>query len=136
MLSNLLLASSLMELCFPYFTFWLLENFRVATVKRERTTPSPLKAVPTGRSAPLANAGIEAPAVITAEVIKPLSTIPMIVFNRFFFSPFACGPQFHQEKMPQFQLNFLVYMFVVLVVLKVLNLDKFWYHCRINSLFI
>ena len=51
----------------------------------ERTTPSPPKVVLTGRSAPVENAGIEAPPAITAEVIKPVSTIPIIVFNRFFF---------------------------------------------------
>ena len=85
MLSNLLWASSIMTSCFPCFTVWLLENFLVATVKRESTTPSPPKAAPMGRPAPLANRGIEALPTITVEVIKPVSTIPMIVFNRFFF---------------------------------------------------
>ena len=85
MLSNLFWASSIMASCFPYFTVWLLENFRVATVRKERTTPNPPKAVPTGRPALVANAEIEAPPAITAEVIKPVSTIPMIVFNHFFF---------------------------------------------------
>ena len=82
---GLLWANSIMALYFPCFTVWLLENFRVATVKRERTIPNLHKAAPTGRPAPLANAEIEAPPAITAEVIKPVSTIPMIAFNRFFF---------------------------------------------------
>ena len=100
----------------------------MATVKRERTTPSPPKAAPMGRPEPLANSGIETPPVITAEVINPVSTIPMIIFNRFFFSSLANGPQF--------QLIFLINMFVVLVVPKGLNLDKFLFHCCIYSLFI
>ena len=100
--SNLLWESSIMASYFPCFTIWRLENLRVTTVKRERTTPSLPKQVPMGRPTPLANAGIEAPPAITAEVIKPVSTIPMIVFNRFFFSPAACWPQFYPEKMLQF----------------------------------
>ena len=57
----------------------------MGTVKRERTNPSPPMAAPTGRLGPLENAGMEAHPAITAEVIRPVSTIPMIVFNRFFF---------------------------------------------------
>ena len=125
-----------MASCFPCFTIWLLENFCVATVKRERTTPSPPKAAPTGRPALLANAGIEAPPAITAEAIKPVSTISMIVFNCFFFFASRLRASFHQEKMPQFQLISLIDMFAVLVVLKGLNLKKFLFHCRIYSLFI
>ena len=98
-LSNLLWTSSIIALCFPCFTVWPLENFRVGTVKRKRTAPK-------GGSAPSAFAGIENPPAITAEVINPVSAIPMIVFNRFFFLPPAWGPQFHQEKMPQFLLIF------------------------------
>ena len=61
MLSNLLWASRIMASCFPCFTILPLENFRVANVKRKRTTPSPPKAALTGRPAPLANTGIENP---------------------------------------------------------------------------
>ena len=58
------------------------------TVARERTTPSPLKAAPTGRPTPLVNAGTEeAPLAIDADAA-------------------ARSPQFHQEKMLQFQLIF------------------------------
>ena len=97
----------------------------MATVKRERTTPSPPKAAPTGRSVPLANAEIEAPPAITAEVIKPVSTMPMIVFNRFFF--------FAYRLRVSISVNFLTNMPAVLMVLKGLNLYKFWFHCRIYS---
>ena len=41
--------------------------------------------MPTGRPTPLANAAIEIPPVITVDVIKPVSTIPVIVLNRFIF---------------------------------------------------
>ena len=79
---------------------------------------------------------MEDPLAITVDVTKPVSAIPMILFNRSFFLPPACGPQFHQEKMSRLQLIFLVGMFVVLVVLKGLNLSKFWYYyCITHSLF-
>ena len=61
MLSNLLWASSMMASCFFCFTVNSLEDFRVATFKRKRTTPKPPKAAPTCSPTPLANAGIESP---------------------------------------------------------------------------
>ena len=117
MLPNLLSASRLMALCLPCFTVWSLEIFRVGIVKRERTTSNPPKAAPTGRPTPLANAGIEVPSVIADDVIRPVSTIPMILLNRFFF--FALLPaslNFYQEKMPHFRTICSVDMFVVLPV--------------------
>ena len=63
--SNLLWASSLMESCFSCFTVEVLKDFRVVTVARERSRLVPLKAMPTGRPTPLANAAIEIPPVIT-----------------------------------------------------------------------
>ena len=54
-------------------------------VERERTTLKLPKAVPTGRATLLANAAIEVPPEIADEVIRPMSTIPMISLNRFFF---------------------------------------------------
>ena len=42
-------------------------------------------AIPTGNPTPLANAVIEIPPVITVDVIRPVSTIPVIVLNRFIF---------------------------------------------------
>ena len=107
-LSNLLWASSIMASYFPCFTVWPLENFRVATVKRERATPSPPKAAPTGRPAPLANAGIEAPPAITAEIIKPASTIPMIVFNLFFFFVSRLRTSISARKKASISVNFFI----------------------------
>ena len=52
---------------------------------RERSRLVPLKAMPKGRPTPLANAATEIPQVITVDVIKPVSTIPVIVLNRFIF---------------------------------------------------
>ena len=58
MLPNLLWASRLIALCFSCFTVKILEDFCVMTVARERRKLVSLKAVPTGRPAPLANAAI------------------------------------------------------------------------------
>ena len=41
--------------------------------------------MPTGKSTPLANAAIEIHPVITVDVIRPVSTIPVIALNRFIF---------------------------------------------------
>ena len=136
MLPNLLWASTIMALCFPCFAVWPLENFRVATVKREKTTPNPPKAAPTGRPAPLANAGIEDPPAITAEVVKPISMISMIVFHRFSFFASRLRSSISSRKNASISVNFLIDMFVVLVVLKGLNQGKCGFHCRIYSLFI
>ena len=54
-------------------------------VARERSSLVPLMAIPTGRPTPLANAAIDVPPVITADVIKPVSMIPVIVLNSFIF---------------------------------------------------
>ena len=116
MLSNLLWASSLMESCFSCFTVEVLKDFRVMTVVKERSRLVPLKAMPMGNPTPLTNAAIGIPPVITVDVIKPVSTIPVIVLNRFIFWQSVHKLQFHQEKMPQFQSIFLINMFVVLVV--------------------
>ena len=85
MLSNLLWASSLIESCFSCFTVKVLKDFRVMAVARERSSLVPLMAIPTGRPTPLANAAIDVPPVITADVIKPVSMIPVIVLNSFIF---------------------------------------------------
>ena len=137
MLPNFLLASNIMASCFPCFIVRALDNFRVAIFKRERNTPNASKAAPTSRPTPLTNAEIEVPPAIADNVIRPVFTMPMILLNRFFFFlPAVCGPQFHLGKMSQFRSLFLIDMFVVLVVLKGLSLDKFRYHCRIYALFI
>ena len=85
MLSNWLWASSIMASYFPCFTVRVLEDFLVAIVEWERSTPNAPKAAPPGRPTPLANAGIEVPPVITDDVIRPVSTVPMILLNRLVF---------------------------------------------------
>ena len=62
-----------------------LKDFRVIVVARERIKLVPLKAMPMGNPTPLANASIDIPPVINVDVIKHVSTIPVIVLNRFFF---------------------------------------------------
>ena len=54
-------------------------------VARERSRLVQLKAIPTVNPMPLANAEIDISPVITVDVITPVSTIPVIVFNRFIF---------------------------------------------------
>ena len=63
----------------------ILKDFRVMAVARERSRFVPLKAIPTGNPTPLANAAIEIPPVITVDVIRAVSTIPVMVLNRFIF---------------------------------------------------
>ena len=55
------------------------------TATRERIRLVPLKAMPTGRPTPPANAAIETPPVITVDVIRPVSTMLVIVLNCFIF---------------------------------------------------
>ena len=88
MLSNLLWASSLIKLCFSCFTVRVLEVFRVMGVPREEARLVMPKAMPTGNPAPLANAAVEIPPVITADVIRLVSTMPVIVLNRSCFFVF------------------------------------------------
>ena len=125
-----------MELCFSCFTVKILKDFRVMTVTSERSRVVPPKAAPTGRPKPLANAALEIPPVIAVDVIRPVSTIPVIVINRFIFLAIRSRTSISSRKNVSIQLIFAADMFVVLLVLKGLNLDKFWYHCRIYSLFI
>ena len=65
--------------------FLLLKDFRVMAVASERSRLVPLKAIPTGNPTPLANATMLIPPVIPVDVIRPMSTIPVIVLNRFIF---------------------------------------------------
>ena len=85
MLSNLLWASSLITSYFSCFTVKILKDFRVMAVSRERSRLVQLKAIPTDNPTTLTNAAIEIPPVITVDVIRPVSTIPVIVLNRFIF---------------------------------------------------
>ena len=66
-------------------TVKVLKDFRVMPVASERIKLIPPKAASTGRPTPLANAAIEIPPVITVDVIKPVSTIPVIVLKPFIF---------------------------------------------------
>ena len=61
------------------------------TVARERSRLVPLKVKQTGSPTPLANAAIEIPPGITIDVIRPVSTILVIVLNRFIFLA-ICSP--------------------------------------------
>ena len=54
-------------------------------VARERSRLVRLKAIPKGNPTPLENAAMLIHPVITVDVIKPVSTIPVIVLNRFIF---------------------------------------------------
>ena len=85
MLSNLLWTSSLIASCCFCFTVRILKDFLVMTVARERSSPALSKTAPTGRPTQVANAAVDIPPVITANVIRSVSTIPVIVLNRFIF---------------------------------------------------
>ena len=54
-------------------------------VARERSRLVPLKAIPTGNPVPLANAAMLILPVITVDVIRPVSTILVIVLNHLIF---------------------------------------------------
>ena len=67
------------------YTVRILEIFHVIRAPREEASLVLSKAMPTGNPTPLANAAVEIPPVITADVIRLVPTMPAIVFNRFFF---------------------------------------------------
>ena len=74
-----------MASCVSCFTVKVLEDFHVMAVSRERSRLVPLKVMPTGRLTPLTNAAIEIPPVITVDIVRPVSTMPVIVLNHFIF---------------------------------------------------
>ena len=117
MLSNLLLARSLLESYFSYFTIKVSKDFSVIAVPRERSKLVPLKAMLTGNPTPLANAAIDIPPVITVDFIKPVSTIPVIILNRFIFLAIRSRASIFSKKMPLFRTISSSDMPVVLVVL-------------------
>ena len=98
MLSNLLLAWSLLESCFSYFTVKVSKDFSVIAVPRERSKLVSLKAMLTGNSTPLANAAVSP--VITVDLIKPVSTIPVITLNRFIFLAIRSRASIFSRKNP------------------------------------
>ena len=100
-------------------------------VARERSRLILLKAIPRGNPTPLENAVIDISPVITIDVIRAVSTIPVIVLNHFIFLAICSRTSISLRKnMPQFLIICLSDVFVVLVVLQGLNLDKFWFHYR------
>ena len=88
--------------------FFLLygEGFRVMAVGRERIRLVRLKAKATGNPTPLANAAIEIPPVITVDVIRPVSTIPVIVLNRFIFLAIRSRTSISSSKHASISVNF------------------------------
>ena len=107
-----------MASCFSCFTVKIFKDFRVMIVAREKSRLVPLKAMPTGKPTPLANAGIETPPVIIVDVIRPVSTMLVIVWNGFIFLASRSRTSLSLRKTPQFHLIFLSDMFVVLAVPK------------------
>ena len=85
-------------------------------VARERSRLVPVKGIATSNPTPLANAAIEIPPVITVDVIRPVSRIPVIVLNRFIFLAIRSRTSISSRKKTSISVNFLSNMFVVLVV--------------------
>ena len=86
------------------------------TVERERSRLVQLKAMPTGRPTPLANAEIEIPPVITVDVIRPVSTMPASVLILFNILSILSQSSFSSSKYASISVNFLSDMFVILVL--------------------
>ena len=78
----------------------------MVTVARERSKLVPLKAMPTGNQTPLANAAIEILPVITVDVIKPVSMIPVIVLNGLIFLPIRSRTSISLRKNASISVNF------------------------------
>ena len=74
--------------------------------QEKKSSLIPLNVIPTGRPAALAIAALETSPVITANVIRPVSTMLVIVSNRFIFFLAFHKLQFHQANMPEFLLLF------------------------------
>ena len=62
--------------------------------------------MPPGRPTLLANAAIEIPPVITVDVLRPVSTMPVIVINRFIFLPFRSPTSISSNKYAPVSFNF------------------------------
>ena len=78
---------ALQLICIMLFLFHgnISKDFCVMAVAKEKSRLVLLNVVPTSRPAPLANAAVEIPPVITAGVIRPISTMLAIVLSRFMF---------------------------------------------------
>ena len=66
-----------MASCFSCIMVKVLKDFRVMTITGERRRLVPLKTMATGRPTPLGNAAIETPLLITVDVVRPVSTMPV-----------------------------------------------------------
>ena len=86
------------------------------TVARERSRLIPLRAIPTDRRRSLVNAAIKIPSVITIDVIRPVSTMSVIVLNCFIFLAIRSRTSVSSSKYVSTSVSFLSDMFVVLVV--------------------
>ena len=117
MLSNLAWTSRLIVSCFPCFTVKDLENFRMEIIERERTTLKQPKVEPTGRPTLLENARIELLPAIVDNVIRPLSSVPMILLNRFLFLACRVGSSVSSSKYASISVIFLTGRPEVLLVL-------------------
>ena len=91
-----------MESCFSCFTVKILKDFRVMAVARERSRLVPLKAIPTGNPTPLEYAAMLIPPVMTIDLIKPVSTIPVIVLTFHFFGNLFTNFNFIKLVCPNF----------------------------------
>lgn len=80
MISKLLLASSLIALNFSCFTVNILKNLHLIAVAREKSRLVPLNAIPKIKLAPVANAAIETPLVVTEDVCRPAPSATVNVF--------------------------------------------------------
>ena len=78
------------------------------TVARERSRLVLLKVMPTGRPAPLPNAAAEISPVITVDVIRPVSMIPVIVLNRFIFFASLSQTSIPSSKYASISVNFFM----------------------------
>ena len=87
------------------------------TVARERSRLVPPKAMPADRPTPLANDAIEILPVITVDVIRPVSTMLVIVLNCFIFLAILSQTSILSSKYASIFVNFLSDMSVVFVVL-------------------
>ena len=75
-------------------------------VAGEKSRLVPRKEIPTGRPTPLANAAVEIPPVITVDITRPMSMIPVIVLNRFIFLAILSRTSILSSKYASFSVNF------------------------------
>ena len=77
------------------------------TVTRERSKLATLKAMPTGRPTSMANAAIEIHPLFTVDVIRPVSTMAVIVLNRFIFLAIFSQTSISSSKYDSISVNFV-----------------------------